>query len=77
MSALAERPDFIPAKTLMLYLTEACNLRCSYCFVDKKPRVMNLSTGALIGYYQLLRGGTIPRARSNGEDDCLCEDTLR
>jgi len=24
----------------MLYLTEDCNLRCTYCFVDKKPRRM-------------------------------------
>ena len=29
-----------PAKVLMLYVTEDCNLRCTYCFVEKKPRRM-------------------------------------
>jgi uncharacterized protein len=28
----------------MLYLEEDCNLRCTYCFVDKKPRRMTSET---------------------------------
>ena len=28
----------------MLYLTEDCNLRCSYCFVNKSPRRMSSDT---------------------------------
>src|ERR1700691_2883270 len=39
MVALA--PVYAPVRNLMLYLTEECNLRCSYCFVDKKPRYMS------------------------------------
>ncbi len=30
-----------PVRTLMVYLTEDCNLRCSYCFVAKKKRSMS------------------------------------
>lgn len=33
-----------PVDELMLYLTEECNLRCHYCFVEKKPRHMQLET---------------------------------
>lgn len=29
-----------PVTQLMLYVTEECNLRCTYCFVDKQPRHM-------------------------------------
>lgn len=31
-----------PVSQLMLYVTEQCNLRCSYCFVDKQPRHLSL-----------------------------------
>lgn len=31
---------YAPVQQLILYLTEDCNLRCSYCFVPKKPRSM-------------------------------------
>jgi uncharacterized protein len=31
---------YAPVRNLMLYLTEDCNLRCSYCFVKKEPRTM-------------------------------------
>lgn len=34
----------VPVTRLMLYLTEDCNLRCTYCFVKKKPRRMSLET---------------------------------
>ncbi len=30
-----------PVRTLMVYLTEDCNLRCTYCFVAKKKRSMS------------------------------------
>ncbi|HEY4002431.1 MAG TPA: radical SAM protein [Candidatus Xenobia bacterium] len=35
---------YAPAKNLILYLTEDCNLRCTYCFVLKKPRRMSAET---------------------------------
>jgi MoaA/NifB/PqqE/SkfB family radical SAM enzyme len=31
---------YAPVRHLMLYLTEECNLRCTYCFVKKEPRFM-------------------------------------
>ena len=33
-----------PIRSLFLALTDACNLRCSYCFVKKTPRTMSLAT---------------------------------
>lgn len=38
------QPSYAPVGTLMLYLTEDCNLRCTYCFVNKSPRTMSLET---------------------------------
>lgn len=32
----------VPVTNLMVYLTEECNLRCTYCFVHKKPRHMSV-----------------------------------
>jgi uncharacterized protein len=37
-------PSYAPVSTLMLYLTEDCNLRCTYCFVKKTPRAMSMET---------------------------------
>jgi sulfatase maturation enzyme AslB (radical SAM superfamily) len=34
------RPTCSPVRTLMLLVTYACNLRCTYCFVEKEPRRM-------------------------------------
>ena len=44
-----QQPRYAPVRNLMLYLTEDCNLRCSYCFVEKRPKKMSLETalGAL------------------------------
>jgi uncharacterized protein len=36
---------YIPVTELILYVSEECNLRCTYCFVNKKPRRMTLETG--------------------------------
>lgn len=38
------QPSYAPVQTLMLYVTEDCNLRCTYCFVNKSPRAMTLET---------------------------------
>lgn len=38
------QPKYSPVRTLMLYLTEDCNLRCTYCFVKKTPRAMSIDT---------------------------------
>ena len=35
---------YAPVTDLMLYLTEDCNLRCTYCFVNKSPRRMSSET---------------------------------
>jgi uncharacterized protein len=31
-----------PAQIMMLYITEDCNLRCTYCFVEKSAKTMSL-----------------------------------
>lgn len=38
---LPMHPVYAPVQNLVLYLTEDCNLRCTYCFVPKKPRSMS------------------------------------
>lgn len=38
------QPATQPVTTLMVYLTEDCNLRCSYCFVAKKRKSMTAET---------------------------------
>ncbi|ODT75567.1 hypothetical protein ABS71_04305 [bacterium SCN 62-11] len=39
-----EPKKYAPVRTLMLYLTEECNLRCTYCFVKKEPKYMSRET---------------------------------
>jgi len=39
-----EPKRYAPVRNLMLYLTEECNLRCTYCFVKKEPRFMTRET---------------------------------
>jgi uncharacterized protein len=34
----------VAVNNLMLYITEDCNLRCTYCFVKKTPRAMTIET---------------------------------
>lgn len=38
------QPKYAPVRNLMLFLTEDCNLRCTYCFVKKSPRTMTVET---------------------------------
>lgn len=40
----SERARFHPISNLMLALTDRCNLRCTYCFVEKTPRRMSRET---------------------------------
>jgi len=35
----------MPVTHLVLWITEACNLRCDYCFVEKSERKMSLDVG--------------------------------
>ena len=44
MTIATRAPVYAPVRVLMLYLTEDCNLRCTYCFVNKKPRRMTSET---------------------------------
>lgn len=37
-------PRYAPVRALMLMLTEACNMRCSYCYQGHAPRRMTLET---------------------------------
>lgn len=37
-------PVYAPIRSLMLFVTEDCNLRCTYCFVKKAPRKMTSET---------------------------------
>lgn len=50
-----------PVKTIMLYVTEDCNLRCTYCFVKKSPRTMSLETArkTVDFYLQRTISGTV------------------
>lgn len=56
------QPTYSPIKNLMLYLTEDCNLRCTYCFVKKTPRTMTSETGrkAVDYYFQRNISGSRP-----------------
>ena len=47
------QPTPSPVTSLMVYLTEECNLRCSYCFVNKKPRPMSRETALKILHFFL------------------------
>ena len=44
LSVREEPKRYAPVRNLMLYLTEECNLRCTYCFVKKEPRYMTRET---------------------------------
>ena len=44
-----------PVRTVMVYLTEDCNLRCSYCFVHKRPRRMSAQTAERVVDFLLRR----------------------
>lgn len=44
MSLPVQPQKYAPVRHLMLYLTEECNLRCTYCFVQKQPRWMTRET---------------------------------
>lgn len=33
--------EAFPLRNLVMHITEACNLRCDYCYIQKTPRVMN------------------------------------
>lgn len=35
---------YAPVRNLVLYVTRLCNLRCTYCFVEKTPNRMSLET---------------------------------
>lgn len=44
LSVQQEPQKYAPVRTLLLYLTEECNLRCTYCFVKKEPKYMTRET---------------------------------
>lgn len=46
MTALVDAPaaPYVPVRNLMLHVTSSCNLRCSYCFVQKAPKTMSVET---------------------------------
>ena len=48
-----ESRPFVPVTTFMIYVTEECNLRCSYCFVNKQPRHMTWDTAKKVVDYCL------------------------
>lgn len=50
-----EPQKYAPVRTLMLYLTEECNLRCTYCFIKKEPRYMTRETALRTVDYVLQR----------------------
>lgn len=48
-----ENRPFVPVTTFMIYVTEECNLRCTYCFVNKQPRHMTWETARNVVDYCL------------------------
>jgi uncharacterized protein len=48
-----ESRPFVPVTTFMIYVTEECNLRCTYCFVNKQPRHMTWDTAKKVVDYCL------------------------
>ncbi|MCW5866563.1 MAG: radical SAM protein [Candidatus Eremiobacteraeota bacterium] len=48
-----ENRPLIPVTQFMIYVTEECNLRCSYCFVNKQPRHMAWDTAKKVVDYCL------------------------
>ena len=48
-----ENRPIVPVTTFMIYVTEECNLRCSYCFVNKQPRHMTWDTAKKVVDYCL------------------------
>lgn len=49
------RPAYAPATAFVVYVTEQCNLRCQYCFVDKKSRHMSVETARKVVDFILSR----------------------
>lgn len=60
-------PVYAPVANLMLYVIEECNLRCTYCFVDKKPRYMSAETARKTVEWFLSRdiSGALPYVNIN------------
>ncbi len=56
------QPRHAPVGTLMMYLTEDCNLRCTYCFVKKTPKSMAKEVGrkAVDYFFQPEISGNLP-----------------
>lgn len=50
---LRENRVFVPVTQFMVYVTEECNLRCNYCFVNKQPRHMTWETAKNVVDYCL------------------------
>ncbi|MCW5866021.1 MAG: radical SAM protein [Candidatus Eremiobacteraeota bacterium] len=48
-----ENRPLVPVTTFMVYVTEECNLRCTYCFVKKQPRHMTFETAKKVVDYCL------------------------
>ena len=47
--------------TVSLYLTEACNLRCRYCFVHKQPRRLSVELGRRVLDFMLAAPPAVKR----------------
>jgi len=43
----------VAISVVSLYLTEACNLRCRYCFLKKQPRRLSMETGRQVVEFML------------------------
>jgi len=69
----------VAISTVSLYLTEACNLRCRYCFLTKKPRRLPLDLGREVVDFMLAAPASVKRVSVYffGGEPLLEFDTLR
>lgn len=63
--------DAAPLRSLVYYLTEACNLRCGYCYVEKSGRRSSLEVGRAAIDFLVERGGTDLHLRFFGGEPML------
>ena len=65
--------------TVSLYLTEACNLRCRYCFLSKQPRRLPVEVGRNVVDFMLAAPPKVKRVSVYffGGEPLLEFDTLR
>lgn len=71
--------DDVAISTVSVYLTDACNLRCRYCFVQKQPRRLPVDVGRRVMDFMLAAPPAVKRVSVFffGGEPLLEFDTMR